>query len=130
MAREPLMRILYVEDDEDIRTICKFALETIGGFAVADCGSGAEALERAPGWAPQLLLLDVMMPAMDGPMTLAGLRDLPGTAATPVVFMTAKVQPQEVQRYREMGAVDVISKPFEPMTLSDTIRAIWDRLDG
>jgi CheY-like chemotaxis protein len=130
MPKEALTRILYVEDDADIRTICKFALENVGGFTVTDCGSGSEALARAPGCAPQLLLLDVMMPGMDGPTTLAGLRALPGTAATPVIFMTAKVQPQEIQRYRAMGAVEVISKPFEPMTLSDVIRAAWDRLDG
>lgn len=71
-----------------------------------------------------------MMPGMDGPTTLARLRAQPATAATPVVFMTAKVQPQEVQRYRELGAIDVISKPFDPMTLSDSIRAIWNRGDG
>ncbi|BBK29822.1 response regulator receiver domain-containing protein [Stella humosa] len=130
MAPEPLVRILYVEDDADIRTICKFALENLGGFSVNDCESGADALAAAPAFAPQLLLLDVMMPGMDGPTTLAGLRALPITAETPAVFMTAKVQPHEVQRYRDLGAIDVISKPFDPMVLSDTIRAIWDRRDG
>ncbi|BBK38885.1 response regulator [Allostella sp. ATCC 35155] len=130
MPKEPLARILYVEDDADIRMIGKFAMENVGGFVVTDCESGEEALARAPGAAPQLLLLDVMMPGMDGPTTLARLRAQPATAATPVVFMTAKVQPQEVQRYRELGAIDVISKPFDPMTLSDSIRAIWNRGDG
>lgn len=130
MPSEPLVRILYVEDDADIRMIGKFALENVGGFVVTDCESGEEALASAPGFAPQLLLLDVMMPDMDGPTTLARLREQPATAATPVVFMTAKVQPQEVQRYRELGAIDVISKPFDPMTLSDAIRNIWNRGDG
>lgn len=130
MAKEPLARILYVEDDADIRMIGKFAMENVGGFVVTDCESGEEALVRAADATPQLLLLDVMMPGMDGPTTLARLRELPATAAAPVVFMTAKVQPQEVQRYRELGAIDVISKPFDPMTLSDSIRAIWNRDGG
>ncbi|BBK40590.1 response regulator [Allostella vacuolata] len=130
MPTEPLVRILYVEDDADIRTICKFALENVGGFVVEDCESGAAAVAAAPAFRPQLLLLDVMMPGMDGPTTLAGLRALAVTAAAPAVFMTAKVQPHEVQRYRELGAIDVISKPFDPMALSDTIRSIWERRDG
>ncbi|MFE0752611.1 response regulator [Inquilinus sp. NPDC058860] len=130
MADEVLTRILYVEDDADIRSVAGFALEAVGGFVLAACASGEEALTQAPGFAPQLLLLDVMMPGMDGPETLAALRALPGTAATPAVFMTAKVQPQEVARYRALGAIDVISKPFDPMTLSDEIRAIWARRDG
>ena len=130
MADEVLTRILYVEDDADIRSVAGFALEAVGGFVLAACASGEEALATAPGFAPQLLLLDVMMPGMDGPETLAALRALPGTAATPAVFMTAKVQPQEVARYRALGAIDVISKPFDPMTLSDEIRAIWARRDG
>jgi two-component system OmpR family response regulator len=130
MADEALTRILYVEDDADIRSVAGFALEVVGGFVLAACASGEEALAQAPGFAPQLLLLDVMMPGMDGPETLAALRGMPGTAATPAVFMTAKVQPQEVARYRALGAIDVISKPFDPMTLSDEIRAIWARRDG
>ena len=130
MADEALTRILYVEDDADIRSVAGFALEAVGGFVLAVCASGEEALAQAPGFAPQLLLLDVMMPGMDGPETLAALRALPGTGATPAVFMTAKVQPQEVARYRALGAVDVISKPFDPMTLSDEIRAIWGRREG
>jgi CheY-like chemotaxis protein len=130
MADEALTRILYVEDDADIRSVAGFALEAVGGFVLAACASGEEALAAAPGFVPQLLLLDVMMPGMDGPETLAALRASPGTAATPAVFMTAKVQPQEVARYRALGAIDVISKPFDPMTLSDEIRAIWARRDG
>ena len=130
MVDEVLARILYVEDDADIRSVAGFALEAVGGFVLAARASGEDALAQAPGFAPQLLLLDVMMPGMDGPETLAALREMPGTAATPAVFMTAKVQPQEVARYRALGAVDVISKPFDPMTLSDEIRAIWARRGG
>lgn len=128
MASVELERILYVEDDDDIRSVASMALELIGGLQVAACSSGVEALARAEAFAPQLLLLDVMMPGMDGPATLAALRELPGCAATPALFMTAKVQPHEVMHYRSIGAFEVIHKPFDPMTLADDIRAIWARL--
>lgn len=124
---EALKRILYVEDEADIQAVARLALEMVGGFTLEVCSSGKEALEKAPGFAPQLLLLDVMMPGMDGPATLAALRAQPGTAATPAIFMTAKVQPGEVAQYREQGALDVIPKPFDPMTLSSTIEEIWKR---
>jgi CheY-like chemotaxis protein len=124
MARE-LKRILYVEDEADIRTVAKMALEAVGGFEVIACASGEEALERAPSAGADLLLLDVMMPSMDGPSTLAALRELPETADTPVIFMTAKVQAAEIAEYRALGALDVVSKPFDPMTVSDEIRRIW-----
>lgn len=127
---DKLMRILYVEDEPDIQTVARLALETLGGFTVEICGSGSEALGRAPAFDPQLILLDVMMPVMDGPATLAKLRELPQFSFTPVVFMTAKVQPGEVAGYREIGAVDVIPKPFDPMTLSDQVQAIWERCHG
>nr|WP_202397253.1 response regulator [Pseudoroseomonas coralli] len=120
-----MTRILYVEDDGDIRTVASFALKAVGGFTVEACASGEEALARAEGFAPQLVLLDVMMPGMDGPTTLERLRALPGMAEVPAVFMTAKVQPQEITRYRELGSLDVISKPFDPMTLSASVRHIW-----
>ncbi len=125
-ARRPLRRILYVEDDPDIRTVATLALEAVGGFEVKVCASGEEAIEAAPGFAPDLLLIDVMMPGLDGPSTLGELRKLPGTAAVPALFMTAKVQPSEVARYREIGVLDVIPKPFDPMTLAATVRAIYE----
>lgn len=126
----PLTRILMVEDDPDIRTIAQLSLTAVGGFTVELCASGQEALEKAPAWAPDLILLDVMMPDMDGPATLAGLRQKAGLEATPVVFMTAKVQPQEVSHYKGLGAVDVVAKPFDPMTLPALLRAIWERAHG
>ncbi|MDV2856538.1 MULTISPECIES: response regulator [Oceanimonas] len=120
-----LERILYVEDDEDIREIARLALEMVGGFTVLLCASGEEALTRATGFAPDMILLDVMMPGMDGPGTLAALRRQPALAHTPVAFMTAKIQPQEIAAYKALGAVDVIAKPFDPMALPEQIRAIW-----
>ena len=127
MPAEPLQKILYVEDDDDIRQIANLALEMVGGLTVRACASGAEAVAQAAAFKPQLILLDVMMPGLDGPATMTALRSLPGTANTPVIFMTAKVQPQEVARIRALGAIDVVAKPFDPMTLAETIRGIWDR---
>ncbi|RKK01447.1 response regulator [Pseudoroseomonas wenyumeiae] len=130
MSDMPLSRILYVEDDADVRKVATFALKMVGKFTVEPCASGEEALAKAVAFAPQLLLLDVMMPGMDGPTTLARLRELPEIADVPAVFMTAKVQPQEVSRYRELGSLDVISKPFDPMTLAASVRGIWERRNG
>jgi CheY-like chemotaxis protein len=121
----PLNRILYVEDEPDIRLVAQMALQAVGGFTVIACASGQEALDAAPGAGADLLLLDVMMPGMDGPSTLKGLRALPATADTPVIFMTAKVQAAEVAVYKGLGALEVIPKPFDPMELSAQIQRIW-----
>jgi two-component system OmpR family response regulator len=120
-----LRRILFVEDDPDIQTVAKMALEALGGFTVLACSSGAEALAEVDGFSPDLVLLDVMMPGMDGPTTLAGLRERPAGREVPVVFMTAKVQTQEMVRYRALGAEEVIAKPFDPMALAERVRTIW-----
>lgn len=120
-----LNRIMAVEDEPDIRLVLEVALGDAGGFDLQLCASGEEALEAAPSFQPDLILLDVMMPEMDGPATLDALRELPETRNTPVVFLTAKVQPAEVARFRELGALGVISKPFDPMTLADEVRQVW-----
>ena len=125
--KAPLERVLYVEDDPDIRVIGTFALQDVGGLTVKACGSGAEAVAAAADFGPQLLLLDVMMPQMDGPAALQALRALAATASTPVVFMTAKVQPREVESYRQLGALEVIAKPFDPLTLAAQITALYER---
>jgi CheY-like chemotaxis protein len=121
-----LARILYVEDEPDIRAIAKMALEAIGGFEVIACSSGAEALAASATANADLLLLDVMMPEMDGPATLKALRERGATSQTPAIFMTAKVQPQEVAQFKTLGALDVIPKPFDPMQVSEEIRRIWN----
>jgi len=126
----PLERILLVEDDPDIRAVTAFALEAEAGIVVSSCSSGSEALREAPLFAPQLVLLDVMMPEMDGLATLEALRSIPGLERTPVVFMTATVHPDEVVRYGQLGAVDVIAKPFDVMTLWETLLSIWERVEG
>lgn len=129
MSNRPLKRILMVEDEPDIRTIAKFALEAVGGFTVELCASGSEAIEKAVAFAPDLLLLDVMIAGMDGPTTFKTLRAMPQTAHTPAIFMTAKVQRHEVEQYKQLGAIDVIAKPFDPMALSAMIHQIWEQAD-
>ncbi|MCW7752985.1 response regulator [Desulfobotulus sp. H1] len=123
-----LHRIAYVEDEKDIQEVAKMALELVGGFSVAVFSSGQEALEKMAAFAPQLILLDVMMPGLDGPTTLAMLREQEGLTDVPAIFMTAKVQTHEVARYEALGAVDVIAKPFDPMTLAGQLKEIWDNL--
>jgi CheY-like chemotaxis protein len=123
-----LQRIMLVEDEEDIRAVAELALEAVGGFTLKACASGQAAVATLDEFLPQLILLDVMMPGLDGPSTLRAIREHPGFADTPAVFMTAKVQQEEINGYLELGAAGVIPKPFDPMTLPDQIREIWDRL--
>lgn len=117
-------KVLYVEDDPDIRAVAEIALQDVGGFTTVICESGTEAVEKAPGFEPELILLDVMMPGMDGPSTLQALRKLPGLERVPVIFMTARLQKSEIEEYWDLGALGVIPKPFDPMTLSEEIAAI------
>lgn len=125
-----LKRILHVEDDRSIQAVAKLALETLGGFEVLSCLSGQEALDQVQGFNPDFILLDVMMPGMDGPETLSKLRELVDIEQIPVAFMTAKVQPPEIEQYRLLGAREVIVKPFDPMTLAAQVRDIWSRVHG
>jgi len=118
--------ILYVEDEVDIQTIAKIALEDIGGFNVKICSSGQEAIELIESFNPDLILLDVMMPGIDGPETLKRLKKLNLLGNSSIIFMTAKVQIQEIEYYKSLGALDVISKPFDPITLADKINEIMD----
>jgi two-component system OmpR family response regulator len=125
-----LERILYAEDEEDIQQVASLALEMVGGFTLKICASGKEALDACEAFEPQLLLLDVMMPDMDGPTALTKLREIEAYKRTPAIFMTAKVQPQEVQRYLDLGAAGVIAKPFDPMQLAEQIRKIWENVEA
>ena len=116
-----------VEDDLDIQIVARMALEAVGGYTVEICSGGQQALDVVEQFGPDLVLLDVMMPDMDGPTVLQHLRERPATAQLPIVFMTAKAQAHEVNSYREMGALDVISKPFDPMALSAKLADIWSQ---
>jgi len=124
----PLARILFVEDEADIRTIARMALEEVGGFEVLACASGPEAIAAAPTARADLLLLDAMMPGMDGLATLAALRTIPATRSTPVIFITARLLAQQISSYQALGAAGIIAKPFSPMDVSGEILRIWEKL--
>ena len=122
-----LNRVLLVEDDPEDQVLTSLALGRLGGLTAEICSSGREAVERAAAFAPDMILLDVMMPGMDGPETLAALRLVPALREVPVVFLTARCQPHEIAQYRGMGCLDVIAKPFVPSALPETLHRLWAR---
>lgn len=130
MSSPSLQRILYVDDEPDIQEIVGMALELMGDVEIKTCSSGREALALAASFHPDMIMLDVMMPEMDGPATLDAFKRDPKFAATPVVFVTAKANTKELQRFIELGAVDVIAKPLDPMKLGDQVRKIWGKAHG
>jgi CheY-like chemotaxis protein len=117
------IRILHVDDEPDIREVVELSLGLDPAFETRSCGSGADALVMAADWLPDVILLDVMMPVMDGPATLVRLQDNPKTAGIRVIFMTARAQTRELDRFRSLGAVGVIPKPFDSMTLAASVRS-------
>jgi two-component system OmpR family response regulator len=124
-----LKKIMLVEDEPDIQLVTRLTLEHVGNYEVLICASGAEALQSVAAYAPDLILLDNMMPGMDGIATMEALRGLPDVAATPMVFLTASTQDEVRQDLLRRGALDVIFKPFEPRALVEQIRSIWQRID-
>ncbi len=120
-----MSKILYAEDEADVREVTTLTLEMVGGFTVLACNDGLDLLEQVKPFAPDLILLDVMMPRLDGPNTLERLHADPTTAAIPVIFLTAKIMQEELDHYKAIGAIGVISKPFDPMTLVDQIKQLW-----
>ncbi len=125
-----LQRVMCVEDDPDIRLIVEFSLATLGGFEICMCPDGQSAIAQAPGFKPDLVLLDVMMPGLNGPETLVALRLLPQMKGVPMVFMTAKAMPNEVEALLQHGATGVIVKPFDPVRLPEDIRLYWEHGRG
>jgi two-component system, OmpR family, response regulator len=117
------MKVLIIDDEADIRRVARLSLARIGGMDVSDAASGMEGTEKAAAEQPDAILLDVMMPGLDGPATLHALRADPRTAGIPVVFLTAKAMPDEVARLLAMGVRGVLNKPFDPMTLPAQLRA-------
>lgn len=128
MNRDSLREILYVDDEPDIREIVQMALGLVPTLSVSTADSGLRALQAMQTKRPDLVLLDVMMPNMDGPTTLQQMRSQPELQSIPVIFMTAKAMPQEVARFRALGAAAVIAKPFDPMLLGEHVFAIWEAL--
>ena len=122
-----LKYVLYADDDEDILSVASLALEMIGGFTVTACSGGRQAIESARDRRPDLIMLDVMMPGMDGPATMSELRAEPRLVDVPVIFLTARVRDAEIGEYLALGADGVIAKPFDPLTLADEARRLWQR---
>lgn len=128
MPDQPLNRICYVEDDEDIQRIVRLSLERVGKMTVEVVGDSTRALEAIIAFKPDLVMLDWMMPLMDGPAVLRKMREHAQTKHLPVVFITAKASQRELDELRAMGAAGTISKPFSPKDLPDQLRSIWHSL--
>ena len=111
-------RILIIDDEDDIRQVAAMSLETVAGWNVLTASSGAQGIRRAQVEQPDAILLDVMMPGMDGPSTFLELRKGPDTAKIPVILLTAKVQGPDQKRFASLGVSGVLFKPFDPMTLA------------
>lgn len=121
------LKILYIEDEPDIRALAEMMMESLGGFTVKSCADGNIALAEAPDFAPDLIVLDVMMPGLSGPETLEKLRALPATSATPAIFMTGKSQEYEIAGLMALGAIGVIQKPLDPMSVAAKIQELVDQ---
>jgi len=128
MPARPLSRVCYVEDDEDIQRIVRMSLERIGKMTVEVVGDPMVAIDRMIAFKPDLVMLDWMMPGMDGPALFRKMLETPTVKALPVVFITAKASTKELDELRKLGAAGTISKPFAPKDLPDQLRAIWSAL--
>ena len=129
MPARPLNRICYVEDDEDIQRIVRMSLERIGKMTVEVVGDPTKAIAAMIAFKPDMVMLDWMMPEMDGPTLFGHMKTTPETSGLPVVFITAKASQKELDELRRLGAVGTISKPFTPKDLPTQLQAIWAALD-
>ena len=123
-----MIKLLHVEDDADIREIAQMALDLSGEFHVIQCCSGEEALAQVETYTPDVILLDMMMPGMTGRQTLEKMREKPAFAEIPAIFMTARAQHAEIEELLQIGAAEVISKPFDPMSLSYQIKQAMQKI--
>ncbi len=128
MPAAPLNRICYVEDDEDIQRIVRMSLERVGKMTVEVVSDPLVAIERMLAFKPELVMLDWMMPGLDGPALFRKMQELPETKALPVVFITAKASQRELDELRALGALGTISKPFSPKDLPEQLRTLWASL--
>jgi len=128
MPDRPLNRICYVEDDEDIQRIVRMSLERVGKMTVAVVGDPTQAIETITEFRPDLVMLDWMMPVMDGPTVFRHMKTRPETSGLPVVFITAKAAQRDLDELKALGAAGTISKPFSPRDLPEQLRAIWAKL--
>lgn len=121
-----LKRILYAEDEPDVQTVVELTVQTMSNYEIKICDNGKRLLECVEEYNPDLILLDVMMPEMDGPTTYKNLQENPNTKNIPVVFMTAKAQVHEIETFKETGILGVITKPFDPINLCSEIEGVWN----
>lgn len=121
-----LKKILYAEDEADVQTVVKLTVQTMSDYEIEICDNGKKLLEFVQEYNPDLIMLDVMMPEMDGPTTFKNLQSNEATKNIPVIFITAKAQVHEVEMFKETGALGVITKPFDPVKLCDEIKEIWN----
>lgn len=128
MPDRPLQRVCYVEDDEDIQRIVRMSLERIGKMSVQVVGDPLTAIDAIKAFKPELVMLDWMMPGMDGPTLYRKMKEMPEVRDLPVVFITAKASQKELDELRALGAAGTISKPFAPKDLPEQLRAIWKGL--
>jgi CheY-like chemotaxis protein len=117
-------KILLVDDEDDIREVAQMSLEMTAGWEVLTASSGAEGLRIAAAERPDAILLDVMMPGMDGPATARALKGAPETAEIPIILLTAKVQAADRRRFDDLGVAGILAKPFDPMALADEVRGV------
>lgn len=120
----PLMKVLIIEDDEDVRCVASLSLRLIGGLQVVEASSGAQGIEKASKERPDAILLDLIMPEMDGTETINALKNNPDTAEIPIVFLTTRTLSEDSDRMRNLGAAGILHKPFDPMTLASQLREI------
>jgi CheY-like chemotaxis protein len=128
LPARPLTKVCYVEDDEDIQRIVRMSLERIGKMTVSVVGDSTKAIDAIVAFKPDLVMLDWMMPAMDGPTLFKHMKNKPETSGLPVVFITAKAAQRDLDELASLGAAGTISKPFSPRDLPDQLRAIWAKL--
>jgi len=128
MPAKPLERVFYAEDDEDIQRIVRMSLERIGKMTVMVEGNPLKAIEGILAFKPDMVMLDWMMPGMDGPTLLKAMRERPDTAHYPVVFITAKATVKDHAELAALGAAGIVSKPFSPKDLPEQLRGIWNTL--
>jgi two-component system OmpR family response regulator len=125
-----LKRIMYVDDDPDLQDIVRLGLETRAGFTVTCCDSANQALEEIPGFKPDLMILDMVLPGMSGLQLLERMRKLRGVPWIPVIFLTSKISPHQLEEYKELGVIGIINKPLNPLELRHQVREIWENSPG
>lgn len=130
MAAKPLTKIIVVDDDQDILKIVEFSLESMSGVTIKYCTSGQDGIAEALSFHPDLMILDVMMPNMNGIEMVKAIKLLPDLKDTPIIFLTAKMQAEEIAECHKVGVKDIIPKPFDPIALPDTIKQMWDKMNG